>query len=82
LVTSCVGTAFKNIEGKLGGGIEVTGRRGRRVRQLLDDLKETRGCWKLKEKALGCTVWRTGFGAGRGLVRHGMNERALSVGSV
>jgi hypothetical protein len=37
----------------------VTGRRGRRVRQLLDDLKETRGWWKLKEKALGRTVWRT-----------------------
>jgi hypothetical protein len=28
------------IEGKIKGGIEVTGRRGRRVRKLLDDLKE------------------------------------------
>jgi hypothetical protein len=27
-------------------------------------------------------VWRTGFDAGRGLVRHGMNEAALSVGSM
>jgi len=42
----------------------VTGRRGRRVRQLLDYFKETRGYWKLKEKALGRSVWRTDFGAG------------------
>jgi hypothetical protein len=60
----------------------VTGRRGRRVRQLLNDLREKRGRWKLAEKALCCTVWRTGFGAGRGLIRHGMNETALSVESV
>jgi hypothetical protein len=30
-------------EGKIQGGIEVTGRRGRRRRKLLDDLKERRG---------------------------------------
>ena len=30
------------IEGKIKGGIEVTGRRGRRRRNLLDDLKERR----------------------------------------
>jgi len=30
------------IEGKIKGGIEVTGRRGRRYRKLLDDLKERR----------------------------------------
>jgi hypothetical protein len=29
-------------EGKIKGGIEVTGRRGRRRRKLLDDLKEKR----------------------------------------
>ena len=40
----------------------MTRRRGRRRKQLLDDLKEKRGYWKLKEKALGCTVWKTGFG--------------------
>jgi hypothetical protein len=28
------------IEGKIKGGTEVTGRRGRRLRKLLDDLKE------------------------------------------
>jgi hypothetical protein len=31
------------IEGKIKGGIEMTGRRGRRRRKLLDDLKERRG---------------------------------------
>jgi len=31
------------IEGKIKGGIEVTARRGRRRRKLLDDLKERRG---------------------------------------
>jgi len=30
------------VEGKIKGGIEVTGRRGRRCRKLLDDLKERR----------------------------------------
>jgi hypothetical protein len=30
----------------------VTGRRGRRLKSLLDDLKEKRGYWKLKEEAL------------------------------
>ena len=31
------------IEGKIKVGIEVTGRRGRKGRKLLDDLKERRG---------------------------------------
>jgi hypothetical protein len=39
------------IEGKIKGGIEVTGRWGRRHRKLLDDLKERRGCSWLKEEA-------------------------------
>jgi hypothetical protein len=49
------------IEGKLEGGIEMTGRRGRRRKQLLDDLKEKRRYWKLKEEALDRTRWRTRF---------------------
>ena len=40
------------IEEKIKGGIEVTGRRGRRRRKLLDDLKEMRGFSHLKEEAL------------------------------
>jgi hypothetical protein len=35
------------IEGKIEGRIEVTGRRGRRGKQLLDDDKEKRGYRKL-----------------------------------
>ena len=37
------------IGGKIKGGIEVTGRRGRKRRKLLDDLKERRGYCHLKE---------------------------------
>jgi hypothetical protein len=36
-------------EGKLEGRIEMMGRRGTRRKQLLDDLKEKRRYWKLKE---------------------------------
>jgi hypothetical protein len=36
--------------------MEGTGRRGRRCKQLLDDLKQTRRYWKLKEEALDCTL--------------------------
>jgi hypothetical protein len=35
------------IEGKVGGTIDVTERRGRRRKQLLDDFKERREYWKL-----------------------------------
>ena len=35
---------------------EVTGRRGRKRKQLLDDLKEKSGYWILKEDALDRTV--------------------------
>jgi hypothetical protein len=54
------------IEGKLEERIEMTGRRGRRRKQLLDDLKEKRRYWKLK--ALDRTLWRTRFGRGYGPV--------------
>ena len=50
------------IEGKIKGGIEVTERRGRRCRKLLDDLKERRGYSQLKEEALDRTMWRARFG--------------------
>ena len=36
------------IEGKIQGGIEATGRRGRRRKKLLDDIKERRGYSHLK----------------------------------
>jgi hypothetical protein len=56
------------IEGKLEGRIEMTGRRGIRRKHLLDDLKENRRYFKLKEEALDRTVWRTRFGKGYGPV--------------
>jgi hypothetical protein len=56
------------IEGKLEARIEITGRRGRRRKQLLDDLREKRKYCKLKEKALDRTLWKTRFGRGYGPV--------------
>jgi hypothetical protein len=56
------------IEGKIKGGIEVTGRRRRRRRKLLDYLKERRGSSHLKEEALDQTMWRARFGRGFGPV--------------
>jgi transposase len=40
----------------------MTGRRRRRRKQLLDDLKEKKRYWKLKEEAPDRTLWRTRFG--------------------
>jgi hypothetical protein len=60
------------IERKVKGGIEVT---GRRRRKLLDDLTERRGYSHLKEESLDCTVWRACFGRGFGpVVRRTANE--------
>jgi hypothetical protein len=42
----------------------VTGRRGRRRRKLLDDLKERKGFSYLKEEAGDRTVWRARFRRG------------------
>jgi hypothetical protein len=61
------------IEGKMEGGIEVTGRR-RIIRKQLLDLKEIRGYWILKEEVLDCTLLRTRFGSGCGpVVKWDMN---------
>ena len=46
----------------------MTGRQGRRRRKLLDDLKERRGYFHLKEEALDRTMWRARFGRGFGPV--------------
>jgi hypothetical protein len=56
------------IEGKVKGWKEVTGRRGRRRRMLLDDLKERRGYSHLEEEALDRTMWSARFGRGFGPV--------------
>jgi hypothetical protein len=50
------------IEGKIKGKIEVTGRRGRKRRKLLDDLRERRGYSHLKESArshyVESSIWK------------------------
>ena len=50
------------IEGKINGGIEMTGRRGWRRKKLLDDFQDRRGYSHLKEEALDRAVWRARFG--------------------
>ena len=52
------------IEGKIKGEMEVTRRRGRRRKKLLDDLKDSRGYCHLKEEALDRAMWRNRFGGG------------------
>ena len=52
------------IEGKIKGEMDVTRRRGRRRKKLLDDLKDSRGYSLLKEEALDHTMWRNRFGRG------------------
>ena len=58
----------KVIEGKIQGEMEMTRRRGRRRKKLLDDLKDGRGYFHLKEEALDRTMWRNRFGRGFGPV--------------
>jgi len=50
--------------GKIEGKKEVTGRQGRRRKQLLEDLKEKRKYCKPKQEALDRTLWRTRFRTG------------------
>ena len=50
------------------GEIEVTRSRGRKRKNLLDDLKDRRGYSHLKEEALDRTMWRNRFGGGFGSV--------------
>ena len=48
--------------------MEVARRRGRRLKNLLDDLKDRRGHSHLKEEALDRTMWSHRFGGGIGPV--------------
>jgi hypothetical protein len=50
------------------GEMEVTRRRGRRHKKLLDDLKDRRGYSHFKEEALDRTMWSNRFGGGFGPV--------------
>jgi hypothetical protein len=50
------------------GKDKVKGRRGRKYKQLLDDLKEKRWYLKFKEEYLDRTLWRTSLERGCGHV--------------
>jgi hypothetical protein len=56
------------IEGTIKGQIEVTRRRGRRRKKLLDDLGDRRGYSHLKEEALDRIKWMNRFESGCGPV--------------
>ena len=65
------------IEGKTQGRLELTCRRGRRRKQLLDDLKEREGYWKIKEEALDRDLCRTRFGEGYGSFVRQLTEQMV-----
>jgi hypothetical protein len=52
------------IEGKIQGRIEMTGRRGRRGKQILDNLKKIKGYRKLEQEALDRSLRSIHFGIG------------------
>jgi hypothetical protein len=58
----------------------VTGRRGRRHKQLLDGLKEKKGYRKFKEEALDRSLWRTRFERGCGPVVRQTTELMKTYG--
>jgi hypothetical protein len=67
--TLCRNFLLKRVaKGNTKGRIEMTGRRGRRRKQLLDVRKETR-YWRWKDEALDYILWRTCFERGYGHVR-------------
>ena len=51
------------------GRVGVTERRERRRKQLLDDLTEKRGYWKLEEGTLRRSLWRIHFGLVRQITK-------------
>jgi hypothetical protein len=48
----------KEEEGTIEGRAQVTRRRGRRRKQILDYFKKTIGYWKLKNEAIDRILWR------------------------
>ena len=66
LRTNCL--LKEDIDGKIKEYMEVTRRRGRRLRKLLHGLKDRRRYFHFKEEALDRTMWRNRFGGGFGPV--------------
>ena len=64
----CVGLRTTVSFRKMKGEMEVTIRRGRRRKKLLDDLKDRTGYSHLKEEALDRTMWRNRIGGSFGPV--------------
>jgi len=66
------------IEGKIEEVMELTGRRGRKLKQLLEELKEQGGYWDLKREVLDCAmeklIWRNLWTCLK--TAYGMNECA------
>ena len=52
------------IKGKVEVLVEVTGRQGRRSKQLLEDFNKARGRWKLKAETIDRAVWIIRFARG------------------
>lgn len=52
----------------------MIGRRERRRKQLLSDLKETRGYWEMKQETQDRAMWKTRLGRCYGHVRQNWNE--------
>ena len=71
---SCRNCLLKHVVEEKKRRVEVTGREGRRNKQVLNDLKEPRGCCKLKEKALHRTLCRSRFGRSCGPVARQTTE--------
>ena len=70
------------IEGKIKGEMDVTRRRGRRRKKLLDDLKDRRGYSHLKEEALYRTMRRNRFRGGFGpVVRQNTEGILYTIGA-
>ena len=55
--------------------MEFARRKGRRGKKLLDDLKEERVRWKLREEVLDPASWRTRFERAYGLHLRHITER-------
>jgi hypothetical protein len=73
-----IGNMFRDclLKHVIEGKTEETIRRDGRSKQLLDDIKEKSGCWKLKENALDCILWRTRFGRECGsVVKHSKKQK-------